>query len=134
MHLDEHVEGIDAEYGGGGGGGKHGETVRCGAPITVIGITRASSCDRTGRALLVRGRVAHLSAVQRSRRRRDRVAAWRNGVVSDGGGHTTMTVGVYLLGGSGVSAKCLLKTRGEVFRCPRVAGLGCPPRVQRKNC
>jgi hypothetical protein len=30
MHLDEHVEGIDAEYGGGGGGGKHGESVRRG--------------------------------------------------------------------------------------------------------
>ena len=46
MHLDEHVEGIDAEYGGGGGGGKHGETVRCGAPITVIGMLRALPHER----------------------------------------------------------------------------------------
>ncbi len=27
MHFDEHVESIDAEYGGGGGGGKHGVSV-----------------------------------------------------------------------------------------------------------
>jgi len=43
MHLDEHVEGIDAEYGGGGGGGKHGETVQCRVPIPVIGTRRAWS-------------------------------------------------------------------------------------------
>ena len=48
MHLDEHVEGIDAEYGGGGGGGKHGETVRRGARNTVIRMLRAWSCDRMG--------------------------------------------------------------------------------------
>jgi hypothetical protein len=86
MHLDEHVEGIDAEYGGGGGGGKHGETVRCGERNTVIGTARAWSCDRMDFTLLVRMWVAHLSAVQRSLHRRNRVAAWRIGFVSDRGG------------------------------------------------
>ena len=66
MHLDEHVEGIDAEYGGGGGGGKHGETVRCGVPITVIGSARARSCDRMGFTVLARVWVAQLSAVRPS--------------------------------------------------------------------
>ena len=112
MHFDEHVEGVDTEDGGGGGGGKHDASVAHAVWITVIGMRRAWSFERMDFTLLVRLRGAHRPAVQRSRWRRARVAAWHNGVVSDGAGHTTMTVGVFLQGGRDVRATGLLKTRG----------------------
>ena len=62
MHFDEHVEGIDAKYGGGGGGGKHGASVRCEVRNTVIGTAQAWFFERMDFTLLVRVRVAHLSA------------------------------------------------------------------------
>ncbi|WP_309669625.1 hypothetical protein [Gemmatimonas sp.] len=68
MHLDEHVEGIDAEYGGGGGGGKHGESVRCGVRNTVIGTAHAWSFGRMGRSLPIRFDTAHVAVQSRTPR------------------------------------------------------------------
>jgi hypothetical protein len=46
MHLNEYVEGVDAEYGGGRGGGEHGHMVSSPSLAYVIRIARASPFQR----------------------------------------------------------------------------------------
>lgn len=51
MHLDEHIEGVDAKNGGGSGGGKHGPTVGRPTPPCVTRIVRVGRLQRSAENL-----------------------------------------------------------------------------------